>query len=67
MMYFPSGRAWIPTYRVNLGEKEGKKVANIALQAEILNEAEDLVDVPVDIVVGVPNFRFRRHPQPAGA
>ncbi len=64
LMYFRPGVRWIPTYRVNLGEKAGKKVANIALQAEILNEAEDLADVPVDIVVGVPNFRFRGTPSP---
>jgi len=64
LMYFRPGVRWIPTYRVNLGEKAGKKVANIALQAELLNEAEDLVDVPVDIVVGVPNFRFRGTPSP---
>lgn len=64
IMYFRPGVRWIPTYRVNLGEKAGKKVANIALQAELLNEAEDLVDVPVDIVVGVPNFRFRGTPSP---
>ena len=64
IMYFRPGVRWIPTYRVNLGEKAGKKVANISLQAEILNEAEDLVDVPLDIVVGVPNFRFRNLPSP---
>lgn len=64
LMYFRPGVRWIPTYRVNLGEKNGKKVADIALQAEILNEAEDLVDVPIDIVVGVPNFRFRGTPSP---
>ncbi len=64
IMYFRPGVRWIPTYRVNLGEKADKKVASIALQAEILNEAEDLVDVPMDIVVGVPNFRFRDTPSP---
>jgi len=64
LMYFRPGVRWIPTYRVNLGEKKGKKTADIALQAEILNEAEDLTDVPIDIVVGVPNFRFRGTPSP---
>ncbi len=60
LMYFRPGVRWIPTYRINLtrGEK-GAKRAMISLQAEILNEAEDLIDMPVDIVVGVPNFRFR--------
>lgn len=59
LMYFRPGVRWIPTYRVNLTKKQNKKTAEIAMQAEILNEAEDIIDVPVDIVVGVPNFRFR--------
>ena len=74
IMYFRPGLRWIPTYRVTLekdvaakeGEKkeEAKKMADVALQAELLNEAEDLEDVPVDIVVGVPNFRFKGTPSP---
>jgi hypothetical protein len=34
------------------------------MQAELLNEAEDLINTPIDIVVGVPNFRFRSLPSP---
>lgn len=70
IMYFRPGIRWIPTYRVSLnGKKEGDKkaekhTANVLLQAELLNEAEDLEDVPVDIVVGVPNFRFKGTPSP---
>lgn len=30
LMYFRPGVRWIPTYRVNLGEKNGKKVADIS-------------------------------------
>ncbi len=59
LFYFRPGIRWIPTYRVSLSEKEGKKLATVALQAELLNEAEDLHNVPIDLVVGVPNFRFR--------
>lgn len=59
LMYFRPGVRWIPTYRINLAEKRNKKTAEMAMQAEILNEAEDFSDVPIDIVVGVPNFRFR--------
>lgn len=58
LMYFRPGMRWIPSYRIALTEGTKKK-AKISLQAELLNEAEDLKDVPVDIVVGVPNFRFR--------
>lgn len=64
IMYFRPGIRWIPTYRISLNEKKDKKTAGIALQAELLDEAEDLDDVPVDIVVGVPNFRFRGTPSP---
>ena len=64
IMYFRPGIRWIPTYRVSLNDKKEKKTANVSLQAELMNEAEDLDDVPVDIVVGVPNFRFRNTPSP---
>ncbi|HTN74712.1 MAG TPA: hypothetical protein VL096_05675, partial [Pirellulaceae bacterium] len=64
LLYFRPGMRWIPTYRVSLSEDPKKKVASLALQAEILNEAEPLVEVPLDIVVGVPNFRFRQLPSP---
>jgi len=58
LMYFRPGVRWIPTYRADLPEEGGDR-ATLSLQAEILNEAEDLIDVPFDLVVGVPNFRFR--------
>ncbi len=64
IMYFRPGIRWIPTYRVSLSDKYEQKTAAVALQAELRNEAEDLDDVPVDLVVGVPNFRFRDTPSP---
>ncbi len=64
IMYFRPGIRWIPTYRVSLSDQLENKTAGISLQAELLNEAEDLEDVPIDIVVGVPNFRFRGTPSP---
>ena len=68
IVYFRPGIRWIPTYRVSLTAKKegdkGKQMANVSLQAELLNEAEDLENVPVDIVVGVPNFRFKGTPSP---
>jgi hypothetical protein len=56
LFYFAEGVRWIPTYRVG-GEVE--KDAHVALQAEVVNEAEDLAGAAVDLVVGVPSFRFR--------
>ncbi|HMO13724.1 MAG TPA: hypothetical protein PKD64_08250 [Pirellulaceae bacterium] len=59
ILYFRPGVRWIPTYRIALNQTDGKKMADISLQAELLNEAEDLQDVAIDLVVGVPNFRFK--------
>ena len=56
LLYFSSGIRWIPTYRVRTGSE---KTAELSLQGELLNEEEDLRDTPVDLVVGVPNFRFK--------
>ena len=79
LMYFRPDVRWIPTYRINLtdelfaqnpgkqeteGPKSSNRTAEIFMQGELLNEAEDLVDVPFHVVVGVPNFRFRKVPSP---
>ncbi len=56
LLHFGPGVRWIPTYRISLHES-GE--ADMAMQAEILNEAEDLTGVAADLVVGVPNFRFK--------
>jgi hypothetical protein len=55
VFYFTPGIRWIPTYRVT-GSLEEK--ADIALQAEVLDEEEDIDGAALDLVVGVPNFRF---------
>ncbi|WPB79815.1 hypothetical protein KYC5002_11740 [Archangium violaceum] len=56
IVYFTPGLRWIPTYRLDL--KDGGK-GSLALQAELVNELEDLRGSNLDLVVGVPNFRFR--------
>jgi len=56
LLHFGPGIRWIPTYRIGLGDHDK---AHLIMQAEILNEAEDLSDVQVNLVVGVPNFRFK--------
>lgn len=62
LVYFRSGIRWIPTYRVALTDVDDEAI--LSLQAELLNEAEDLSDAAIDLVVGVPNFRFRETPSP---
>jgi hypothetical protein len=70
LMYFRPDVRWIPTYRINLTDRQpvstraAQKTAEIFMQGEILNEAEDFTGVPFHVVVGVPNFRFRDIPSP---
>lgn len=60
ILYFCPGIRWIPTYRIHLAKSgEEEEIASVAMQAEVLNEAEDLEGTNLDLVVGVPNFRFR--------
>ncbi len=59
LQHFGPGVRWIPTYRIALG-KDG--MAQMLMQAELLNESEDLRDAEVELVVGVPNFRFKDVP-----
>ena len=59
--YFTEGVRWIPTYRV--GANQADK-ADISLQGEVLNDAEDISNAAIDLVVGVPNFRFKTTPSP---
>jgi len=54
--YFTPGIRWIPTYRIDIGQTDK---ANLMMQAEILDEIEDIEAIPIDLVVGVPNFRFK--------
>lgn len=73
LMYFRPDVRWIPTYRIELsdasvdapkGHAGDFKQATVAMQAELINDAEDLIEVPIHIVVGVPNFRFKDTPSP---
>ena len=61
VFYFTAGVRWIPTYRVTGDLKQN---AAIALQGEIINEIEDFANVALDLVVGVPNFRFKETVSP---
>lgn len=56
LAYFTPGLRWIPTYRLDV--QDGGP-GSLALQAELVNELEDLHGAPLDLVVGVPNFRFK--------
>lgn len=59
MMYLQNGISWTPTY---LLEISSDNEATLKLQAEVSNSAEDIVDMDMNFVVGVPNFRFADNP-----
>ncbi|NOT35436.1 MAG: hypothetical protein HOP12_14925, partial [Candidatus Eisenbacteria bacterium] len=56
MAYVQKGLRWIPSYRVTIG---GAGKARVQLQATLVNELTDLEDIVVNLVVGVPTFRFK--------
>ena len=55
LLYFQHGLHWTPTYHIDSIDKD---TAQLTLQAELVNEAEAINDVPIELAVGVPNFRF---------
>jgi len=61
LLYFTEGIRWIPTYRLEGALEED---GNLTLQGEILNEVEPIENVALDLIVGVPNFRFKNTPSP---
>ena len=52
MMYLQKGISWLPTYLVDL---EANNKAMVTLSANLVNDAEDLDNADVSLVVGVPN------------
>jgi hypothetical protein len=63
MGYLQKGLRWIPSYRIEI-DGEGK--AAVKLQATLLNELDDLRDVTLHLVIGVPSFDFRATMDPMG-
>ncbi|TAF32655.1 MAG: DUF4139 domain-containing protein [Cytophagales bacterium] len=61
MMYLQSNISWLPMYRVTLLDESRAK---INLSANLVNDAEDLVNADVNLVVGVPNFSHSSHLSP---
>ncbi|QUW03743.1 hypothetical protein J8C06_04740 [Chloracidobacterium validum] len=57
MGYLRGGLGWTPAYRIVL---EDDKTATMAMQAVVINDAEDIDNAEVFFVVGFPNFAFAR-------
>ncbi len=61
MMYLQSNISWLPMYKVTLLDDTR---ARINLSANLVNDAEDLINADVNLVVGVPNFSHARYASP---
>lgn len=59
MMYLQNGLSWVPVYLLEL---VSETTANIKLQAELINNTEDIANTDVNLVVGVPNFKYATQP-----
>ncbi len=55
MMYMSKGIGWIPSYLITLKDE---KNASLILTANFSNDAEDIQDGKLSLVVGVPNFAY---------
>ncbi len=55
MMYLQNGLTWNPNYLLTL---KSDKTAEIKFRAEISNRSEDIINTPINLVVGQPNFVF---------
>jgi hypothetical protein len=55
LKYLQKGLSWSPMYTLRL---LNEKKAELLLQAEIINDAEELINTDIDLVLGTPNFKF---------
>lgn len=55
MMYLSNGLAWKPDYKIELIEENKAK---LSLRSTVLNEAEDIKTKKLNLVAGVPNFKY---------
>lgn len=55
LMYLRNGLVWAPEYFLEL---KSETKASLTLQAEIANNSENLQNINLNLVVGVPNFKY---------
>lgn len=55
VLYLAKGMTWTPSCAIDISDP---RQARLTAKAEIINEIEDLDDVPVNFVTGFPNLKF---------
>lgn len=61
LSYLQRGITWLPTYFIDLyGQNKGKLV----LEANLLNDTEDIENAEINFAVGVPSFAFKHVSDP---
>lgn len=55
MMYLSNGLAWKPDYKIELLAEDK---ARLSLRSTVVNEAEDIKTDKLNLVAGVPNFKY---------
>ena len=62
MMYMQHNIGWVPCYQIDLKDDNGKGA--LILSANFSNDADDLQNAHLNLVVGVPNFMYSYLPSP---
>jgi hypothetical protein len=61
LSYLQKGITWLPTYFIDINDqKKGK----LTLEANLMNDIEDLDNVEINFAVGVPAFAFKSVQEP---
>lgn len=55
LMYMTKNIGWVPCYKINLKDE---KTASLQLTANFINDAEDITNAKLSLVVGVPSFAY---------
>ena len=61
LMYLQKGMVWAPNYFLQI---LGNQKARLSLKANVMNDLEDLENVELNFVVGIPAFKYERTRDP---
>ena len=61
LIYMQKGISWVPNYHFEL---QGDNRARLSLHANVINDLEDLENVEINFVLGIPSFSFSHLDEP---